>query len=64
MKERRVEFVVSFPLPAGATVDRARCYVEDAIASWRGSLPPLDPMFELDGDQVRAKRLVKARKKK
>lgn len=59
---RRVNFTVSFALPRGASVADAREYVDDAVATWRGSLrypggygedDPGDPMFGLDNSTVR-----------
>jgi len=60
-RSKRVQFKVSFPLPAGASERDARLYVLDAVASMKGSLQPPrpeegqhgDPMFLLDGDSVR-----------
>jgi hypothetical protein len=66
---KTVEFRVSFPLPAGATVADAREYVDEAVTTWRGSLCPPggggsldddhpgDPMWGLDADRVKVTRL-------
>jgi len=57
----RVRFQVSFVLPPGAKTRDARHYLEEAVASWAGSLKPPgvddedpdgDPMFSLDRDSI------------
>lgn len=73
MPAKRVTFKVSFILPEGATVGRARDYVEDAVSTMNGSLMPYgadhedpdagDPMSYLDGDTVRVTRLNQKKRK-
>lgn len=62
----RVIFKVSFDKPPIATVADCRNYIVDAIATMKGCYRPPgaygrddpgDPMFDLDGDSVRAVRL-------
>lgn len=53
-KPQRRAFVVVLDVPEGAKISDLRAYVEDAVATWCGSLAPDDPIFELDGDTVRA----------
>src|SRR5688572_21729015 len=45
---KRVEILVSFDLPDGATLDDADAYVDEAVRSWRGRASPDDPLFSLD----------------
>jgi hypothetical protein len=62
-KQKTAAFVVSFPLPEGATVAEARGYVEEAVQIWRGQCRPAgadgnnddpgDPMWGLDDSRVR-----------
>lgn len=47
-------FKVILVPPTGAEIADLRAYVEDAVATWRGSYPPKNPLFDLDGDTVRA----------
>lgn len=47
-------FKVVLVPPPGAEAADLRAYVEDAVATWRGSYRPEDPIFDLDGDTVRA----------
>ena len=65
-KEERWEFKVSLVPPPGATKSETREYIEDAVATMKGSLRPDgadadfgfgsrgDPLFYLDGDKVKA----------
>lgn len=48
----RVEVMVSFDLPAGVTAAEAEAYVREAVTSWKGSLAPDYPLFDLDGLSV------------
>lgn len=70
-KYRRVQFVVSFTIPRGATIAECRAYVEDWVQSGRGALRPPggedendpgDPMWRLDTNSVKVTR-YNARKK-
>lgn len=58
----RVSFCVTFRLPRDCSIRRARDYVEEAVAGWRGGLRPPgsygeddngDPIFNLDPATVR-----------
>lgn len=53
------EFRVRLKVPEGATVDDVRDYIEDAVACWKGSRCPDDPIFDLDGDSVRVRRIYR-----
>lgn len=65
---KRVEFLTSFDLPSGVTVDRARQYVTEAVGDWCKSLrPPMteddddegDPLFHLDASSIKVRRYKK-----
>jgi hypothetical protein len=59
-KQPRVEFRVSFTLPPGATVARAKEFVESAVRAEVGICHPSeDPMHELDRDSVTVTRILK-----
>jgi hypothetical protein len=46
-------FLVRLIPPPGTHPSDLREYVEDAVATWKGSYRPEDPIFGLDGDTVR-----------
>lgn len=50
-------FKVCITVPDGATEDQVMDYIEDAVTSFKGGLPPEDPMFNLDPDTVSVKRV-------
>ena len=64
----RVQFLVSFELPDGASPLEGLTYTFDAVRSWSGSLQPPgaamgdgtfadgDPMFNLDPNTVQVQR--------
>ena len=54
-----MEFRVRLTPPPGADAARLRTYVEDAVATWRGSYDPNDPIFDLDPDTVVASHVFK-----
>lgn len=59
MQPKRAAFTVTLDLPAGATLEGARSYIEDAVTTWCGSLFPgteedeADPFFSLDRKSVK-----------
>ncbi len=63
-------FKVTIVVPEGATIERCREYIEDAVGTMQGSLKPYshedgdgDPMSELDGDKVRCYPITKKNNK-
>ena len=67
-----VRVVIELEKPEDASFEDIASYVEDAVATWCGSLRPPrgygphddgDPMFELDRDTVKVIRVTKRRKK-
>ena len=54
---KRVYVLVSLENP-GAKIRDLVAYVEDAVASMKGSYSPDDPVFGLDGDTVHATHFV------
>lgn len=64
----RIQFLVSFELPDGASPGDGLSYTFDAVRSWSGSLEPPgaskgdgtyadgDPMFHLDKNTVQVQR--------
>jgi hypothetical protein len=55
MGAKRSRYVVELFRPDGVTSAEMRAYIEDAVASMKGSYHPEDPIFELDGDTVKVK---------
>jgi hypothetical protein len=62
----KVSFVVSLDVPEGSSVTDVKDYIEDAVRTWCGSLrsaggygedDPGDPMFYLDKDSVKVRRM-------
>jgi hypothetical protein len=64
----KIAFKVEFERPPRATIQEMKEYIEDAVSSWRGSLYPgylgdfignddPDPMWELNGDTVKVRRI-------
>jgi hypothetical protein len=49
---RRQRFIVTLAIPEGATPHDVGELIADAVASWPGSLPPHDPLFDLDRDSI------------
>lgn len=56
------QFVVTFEMPAGLTVDEAAEYVRQAVACWAGSKDPESAIYDLDKSSVRVE-AVKAKRK-
>lgn len=68
MRPRRLTFLVSFIQPELASIRDCREYVDEAVASMKGSRRPPgaygeddygDPMWELDPDTVKVSRHTK-----
>ena len=51
---KAMAFIVRLVPPSGAEAADLRAYVEDAVATWKGSYNPENPIFDLDPDTVRA----------
>ncbi len=69
MKAKWVDFKVRILVPAEATIDDARTYIEDAVYSWCGSLRPPgaygpddngDPMRHFQREKTSVKRAARA----
>lgn len=64
-KTRLITCVVSAEVPAEVAVDEWRDYVQDAVGTMRGARHPYaDPIFDLDSETVRVKKLRVLRGKK
>ena len=68
---KRLEFIVSFNRPKGASITECTDYIYDSIRSWKGGLrPPLalddddpgDPMWGLEPDSVTVRHSRKGRR--
>jgi len=59
MRARTVSLRVTLEKPEDVTMDQLKEYVQSSVASCKGGLDPMDPLFELDGDKVEVKRLFK-----
>lgn len=53
------EFRVRLKVPEGATVDNVRYYIKEAIACWKGSYDPADPMFDLEARLMSVKQILR-----
>jgi hypothetical protein len=49
---KRRRYIVEVDHPPGVTGAQMKVYIEDAVASMKGSYHPEDPIFDLDGDTV------------
>jgi hypothetical protein len=58
------QFLVTFDMPPGATVADAVAYVDNAVAVYRGSMDPEEPMSDLDNSTVKVRALPRKRKGK
>lgn len=54
---KTMEFGVTVEMPDGVTSRMMVEYIEDAVATLRGSFSPDDPLFDLDPDSVKVERL-------
>lgn len=54
-RSKRRRFVVTLDMPSGATVERVRRYIEDAVACWKGCHDPEDSIYDLDSTSVSAR---------
>lgn len=54
-KRKRMVLTVTLDCPDGADLESVEYYVGRAVASFSGSLDPLDPMFNLDPNSVDTK---------
>jgi hypothetical protein len=70
-KDRWVDFRVRMLVPAEATIEDARSYIEGAVYTWRGLLRPPgahgpdddgDPMHYFDSDKLKVTRLIRPRR--
>lgn len=58
MKDRR-KFIVTVDIPEGASVRDMEIYIREAVECWAKSFDPQnDPMFDLDPDSVRCRRMT------
>jgi len=66
MAKKKISVVVYLDVPREASLDDVQYYVQNAVASWHGSLDPdTDPMFDLASDDIRVPRAhVKMRQKR
>jgi hypothetical protein len=55
------QFVVTLDMPKGVTADEMATYIEESVAVWKGHMDPDEPLFDLDGDSVRAKAVPRKR---
>ena len=56
MKPRRpMKFEVTLTPPPRRSARDLKMYIEDAVATWKGSYAPEDDLFYLDGDSVKVR---------
>lgn len=58
------KFVVKLDIPEDVTLWEMEAYIAVAVRSWRGSLHPEDPLFDLNPETVRVKRISKRRRRR
>lgn len=57
-------FIVQVEMPRDVTVSEMRDYIEEAVSTWKGSLHPDEPLFDLKREMVKVVALPAPRNKK
>jgi len=56
-KDRTRRFEVTVEIPAGVTVREMEGYIREAVQCWVGHMDPEEPIWAIDKDKVRVKRV-------
>lgn len=56
--------MVTADVPHGVTIEQWMIYIQEWVACGKGSYPPEDPLFDLDGKTVSVRRMPRSTRKK
>lgn len=61
---KKEKYIVTIDRPDGVSVRNMVEYIEDAVGCMCGGYNPLDPIFDLESNSVKAKRLIEKNREK